>query len=52
MLKLRILMHKGSRVIIVLVQVGAVKIYVAVVQALRGKKKTQDETQSPTEIGG
>jgi glutamate mutase epsilon subunit len=35
---------QGSRVIIVGVQVGAVKIYVAAVQALR-KMETQDETQ-------
>ncbi len=28
------LMHKGTRVIIVVVQVGAVKIYVAAVEAL------------------
>jgi hypothetical protein len=42
---------QGSRVIIVVVQVGAVKIYVAAVQALR-KKETQDETQFTTKIGG
>jgi hypothetical protein len=30
---------------------GAVKIYVAAVEALR-KKETQDETQSLTKIGG
>jgi hypothetical protein len=35
----------------VLVQVGAVKIYVAVVQTLR-KKETQDETQFITKLGG
>jgi len=40
MLKLRILMHKVRRVIIVLVQVGAVKIYVAAVQALEKKRNT------------
>jgi hypothetical protein len=34
-------MHKVRRVIIVVVQVGAVKIYVAAVQELR-KKETQD----------
>jgi hypothetical protein len=34
---------QGSRVIIVVVQVGAVKIYGAVVEALR-KKERQDET--------
>jgi hypothetical protein len=42
---------QGSRVIIVLVQVGAVKIYVAAVQAL-GREERQDETQSTTKIGG
>jgi predicted oxidoreductase (fatty acid repression mutant protein) len=42
---------QGSRVIIVIVQVRAVKIYVAAVQALR-KKETQDETQFTTKIGG
>jgi len=41
-----------SRVIIVVVQVGAVKIQVAaVVQALT-KKETQDETQFTTKIRG
>jgi len=34
-------MHKGSRVIIVVVQVGAVKIYVAAVEALQEKAKTR-----------
>jgi hypothetical protein len=38
-------------VIIVIVQVGAVKIYVAAVEALR-KKERQDETQLTTKIGG
>jgi hypothetical protein len=42
---------QGSIVIIVVVQVGAMKIYVAVEQALR-KKETQDETQFTTKIGG
>jgi len=42
---------QGSRVIVVVVQVGTVKIYVAAVQALR-KKETQDETQFTTKIGG
>ncbi len=41
----------GSRVIIVVVQVGTVKIYVAALQALK-KKETHDETQFATEIGG
>jgi hypothetical protein len=35
---------QGSRVIIVVVQVGAVKVYVAAVEALREKER-QDETQ-------
>jgi hypothetical protein len=42
---------RGSRLIIVVVQVGAVKIYVAVVEALR-KKETQYETQFITKIDG
>ncbi len=42
---------QGSRVIIVVVHVGAVKTYVAAVQALR-KKETQDEFQFTTKIGG
>jgi hypothetical protein len=42
---------QGSRVIIVVVEVGAVKIYVAAVQTLR-KKETQDETQFTTKVGG
>jgi hypothetical protein len=42
---------QGWRVIIVVVQVGAVKIYVTAVQALR-KKETQDETQFTTKTGG
>jgi hypothetical protein len=42
---------QGSRVIIVVVQVGAVKIHVAAVEALR-KKERGDETQFTTKIGG
>jgi hypothetical protein len=42
---------QGLRVIIVVVQVGAVKIYVATVQAIR-KKETQDEIQFTTKICG
>jgi len=42
---------QGSKVIIVVVQVGGVKIYVAAVEALK-KKETQDETQFTTKIGG
>jgi hypothetical protein len=44
-------MHKGSRLIIVVVQLGAVKIYVTVVEALK-KKERQDETQFSTKIDG
>jgi len=45
-------MHKqGSRGIIVAVQVGALKIYVAAVKALRQKER-QDETQFTTKIDG
>jgi hypothetical protein len=40
-------MHK----VIVIVQVGAVKIYVAAVEALR-KKERGDETQFISKIGG
>jgi hypothetical protein len=39
------------RVIIIVVQVGAVKIYVAALEALR-KKARGDETQFNTKIGG
>jgi hypothetical protein len=42
---------QGSRVIIVVVQLGAVKIYVATVGAL-WKKERQDETQFATKIDG
>jgi hypothetical protein len=41
----------GLRVIIVPVHVGALKIYVAVVEALR-KKQRQDETQFTIKNGG
>jgi hypothetical protein len=40
---------QGSRLIIVAVQLGAVKIYVAAVEALR-KKERHDETQFTTKI--
>jgi NADH:ubiquinone oxidoreductase subunit 6 (subunit J) len=50
MLKLSI-NAQGSRVITVVVQVGAVKIFVAAVEALR-KKERGDETQFTTKIGG
>jgi len=39
------------KLIIVVVQVGAVEIYVTAVEALR-KKERQDETQFTTKIGG
>jgi hypothetical protein len=44
---------QGSRIIIVVVQVGAVKIYVAAAEALRENER-QDETHSVyhTKIGG
>jgi hypothetical protein len=41
---------QGSRVIIVVVKVEAVKIYVVAVEALR-KKKRPHETQFTTKIG-
>jgi hypothetical protein len=44
-------MHKVSIVIIVVVHVGAMKIYVAAVEALT-KKERQDETQFTTKICG
>ncbi len=40
----------GTKLIIVVVQISAVKTYVAVVEALR-KKKRQDETQFTAKIG-
>jgi hypothetical protein len=46
--KLRV---QGLRLIIIVVQGGAVKVYVASVEALR-KKERQDETQFITKIGG
>jgi NADH:ubiquinone oxidoreductase subunit 6 (subunit J) len=42
---------QGLRIIVVVVLVGAVKVYIASVEALR-KKKRQDETQFTTKIGG
>ncbi len=42
---------QGSRVVIVLIRVGAVKIYVAAVKALREKERG-DETEFATKIGG
>jgi hypothetical protein len=41
---------QGSRVIIVVVHLGAVEIYVAPMEALR-KKERQDETQFTSKIG-
>jgi hypothetical protein len=40
---------QGLRVIIIVVQIGAMKIYVTVVEAFR-KNETQDETQFTTKI--
>jgi hypothetical protein len=42
---------QGSRIIIVVARVGAVKIYVASTEALK-KKERQYETQLTTKIGG
>ncbi len=42
---------EGSRLIIVVVHLGAVKTYVAAVEVLR-KKERQDETQFTTKIDG
>jgi hypothetical protein len=42
---------QGSRLIIGVVQLGAVKIYVAAVEALR-KKERQDETRFTIKIDG
>ncbi len=42
---------QGSRVIIVIVQVGAVKICVAAMEALT-KKERQDETQFTPKVDG
>jgi len=50
LLKTQHLMHKVLRLTIVVAQVGAVKIYVAAVEALRIKER-QDETQFITKIG-
>jgi len=43
---------QGLRLIIVVVQGGAVKIYVASVEEALMKKERQDETQFTTKIGG
>jgi len=42
---------QGSRLIILVVQVGALKIYVATMEALM-KKERQDQPQFITKIGG
>jgi len=42
---------QGWRVIIVVVQIGVVKIYVAAIGAPK-KNERQDETQFTTKIGG
>jgi hypothetical protein len=45
---------QGSRLIIIVVQVGAVKIYVATISSgvRSGKKERQYETQFITKLGG
>ncbi len=43
---------QGSRVTIVVVQLGAVKIYVAAAVKALKKKERQDETQFTTKIDG
>jgi hypothetical protein len=43
---------QGSRVIIVVVQIGALKIYVAALEEAFRKKDRQDETQFITKIDG
>jgi hypothetical protein len=45
-------MLPGRRLILVFVQLGAVKIYATAVEALREKKERQDETQFTTNIDG
>ncbi len=42
---------QGSRVIIAIVQIGAVKIYVAAVEVLR-KRERQDDTHFTTQSDG
>ncbi len=42
---------QGSKIIIVVVQVGVVKIYVVAIEVLR-KKERGDENQFATKIGG
>ncbi len=51
MLKLSAFDAEGLRVIIVVGEVGAVKMYVAAAEAFR-KKERGDETQFTTKIGG
>jgi predicted proteasome-type protease len=48
---LKVFNAEGSRLIIVVVQLGTVKINVAVVEALK-KKERNDETQFTTKIDG
>jgi predicted proteasome-type protease len=49
---LKVFNAEGSRLIIVVVQLGAVKINVAVVEALKKKERHDDETQFTTKIDG
>jgi hypothetical protein len=43
---------QGLRIIIVVIHVGAVKIYVAAVEVLQKKNERKDETQFTTKSGG
>jgi hypothetical protein len=43
---------QGSRLIIIIVQLGAVKIYVAAAVEVLTRKERQDETQLTTKIDG
>jgi hypothetical protein len=52
MLKLSAFHAQGLRLIIVVVQVGAVKIYVAAAEEALRTKERGDETQFTTKIGG
>ncbi len=45
-------MHKGSRIIIIVVQIGAVKIYVAAVEAGAQEKERKVENSLTTKIDG
>jgi hypothetical protein len=51
MMKLSAFHARGLKLIIIVVQLEAVKLYVAAVEVLR-KKERQDETQFTTKIDG